>query len=99
MATKKYDLAIKTGEYESQGQKKGRYQNIGSVMQGDNGPYIMLNALFVSSQLNGIANRERRDSLLVSMFEPKGEGGQRTGAKAPAPASGETPPLDDDIPF
>lgn len=98
MATKKYDLAIKTGEYEVQGQKKGRYQNIGSVMQGDNGPYIMLNALFVSSQLNGIANRERRDSLLVSMFEPKGESGQRTSPK-PAVAAGEAPPLDDDIPF
>ena len=94
MANKSYDLAIKVGEYEVNGEKKGRYQSIGAVMQGEKGPYMLLNALFLSSQLNGLANRERRDSVIVSMFEPKGDGERK---QKPAPQ--QAAPIDDDIPF
>lgn len=96
MATKRYDLAIKTGEYESKGEKKGRYQNIGVVMDGEKGPYMLLNALFLSSQLNGIANRERRDSLIVSMFEPK-DSAPRQESRSSGGSVGTDP--EDDIPF
>lgn len=93
MATRlKYNLAVKTGEYESQGQKKGRYQRIGRLMEKDDGgTFILLDALFLSVQLNGICNRERRDSIIVSMFEeqPRDGGGQGGGS-----AGGS-----DDIPF
>ena len=68
---KKYDLAVKTGEYTKDGETKSRYQTIGSVMENDKGPYMLLNSLFVSVQLNDLANAENRDSLIVSMFEPK----------------------------
>lgn len=38
MANKTHDLTVKTGEYtNAQGETKGRYENIGSLMQGDNG--------------------------------------------------------------
>ena len=97
MATKRYDLAIKTGEYESGGATKGRYQNIGVVMEGEKGPYMLINALFVSSQLNGIANRERRESLIVSMFEPKDAAPRQEPRSAPRSSTDGFE--DSDIPF
>ena len=43
-ARKLYDLAVKVSEYQDQqGNKKGRWQNVGAVMQGDDGgKFIML---------------------------------------------------------
>lgn len=102
MATKRYDLAINLGEYtNAQGETKNRYHNIGVIMEGDKGPYLLLNALYVSSQLNGLVNKERRESLIVSMFEPKGEGEQRRAPQktAPAATAAAAPFDDDDIPF
>ena len=47
MAKKLYDLAVKTGEYTVQGQTKGRYENVGAVMQSDDGgKFIMLKRVF-----------------------------------------------------
>ena len=93
MATKKYDVAIKVGEYEANGQKKNRYQNIGVIMEGEHGPYLMLNALFTSHQLNMLCNKDRRESLLCSLFAPKADGDKKT----PAPATAES--LGDEVPF
>lgn len=41
-----YDLAVKTGEYESNGQTKGRYENIGKVLRNDNGQFMLLKKTF-----------------------------------------------------
>lgn len=69
MATKQYDIAVKTGEYKnSQGETKSRYQNIGAVIQGDNGPYILLERWFNPA---GIANPDGRSNVLLSLFEPR----------------------------
>ena len=65
--SKKYDLAVKTGEYQKDGQTKGRYENVGSVMQGENGPYLILKRTFNPA---GIANPDNRDSVIISCFEP-----------------------------
>lgn len=88
--TKKYDVAVKVGEYEVNGEKKNRYKNIGTIMEGDNGPFLLLDASVLGMSLNYIANRERKDALLCSLFEPR-----EAGAKPAAPK----PPADDDIPF
>lgn len=93
---KKYDLAIKTGEYEKNGEKKGRYKNIGAVMEGQNGPYILFDSTCISMQLFALVNKDRRDSVIVSMFEPKGT----QGSESKPASTGEMPPVeDDDIPF
>jgi len=63
-----YDMAVKTGSYESNGETKGRYENIGSVMQGDNGMFVIMKRTFNPA---GVANPENKDSLIVSFFEPK----------------------------
>lgn len=69
MAQKLYDVTVKTGEYtDGQGNTKGRYENIGAMMQGDNGPYLMLKRTFNPA---GVPNAENRDTVLCSLFEPK----------------------------
>ncbi|MGZ3797892.1 MAG: hypothetical protein ACXVB1_16090 [Pseudobdellovibrionaceae bacterium] len=64
---KTHDLVIKTGEYtNAQGEKKNRYQNVGAVMEGDNGPFILLEKTF-----NPAGIQDGKNSVLISMFEVK----------------------------
>jgi hypothetical protein len=95
---KKYDLVVKVGEYtDGQGQTKGRFKNIGAMMENDKGPYILLDRTFNPA---GVGGNESRESIIVSLYEPKQEGGQQahSAAKANAyqPAARD---LDDDVPF
>jgi len=96
---KKYDLVVKVGEYtDGQGQTKGRFKNVGVMMDGDKGPYILLDRTFNPA---GVGGNEGRESIIVSLYEPKQEGGQQ---QTPMAKSGDQPPkwrdLDgDDVPF
>lgn len=74
-AQKIKDLAVKTGSYtDSQGQEKGRYQNVGSMMRSDDGnEFIVLHRWFNPA---GVPNPDNRDSVLISCFEPKPQGQQ-----------------------
>ena len=66
---KLYDAVVKTGEYtNNNGETKGRYENVGSVMQGDNGQFLILKRTFNPA---GVANPDNKDSIIVSMFEPQ----------------------------
>lgn len=70
MARKIFDLAVKTGSYtNSQGETKGRYQNVGALMQGDDGgQFIMLASWFNPA---GIPRKDGSESVLISCFAPK----------------------------
>lgn len=99
MAVKKlYDLAVKTGEYQdNQGQKKGRWQNVGAVMQGDDGnKFIMLARWFSPAGVPDLSGKGG-ESILLSMFAPKEQG--HAPAPAPAQRPAPAPMADDDIPF
>lgn len=105
MATKLYDLAVKTGEYrDQQGNMKGRWQNVGAVMKGDDGgAFIMLAAWFNPA---GIPRKDGSESVLISCFKPEDRQAQAPAprqAAAPAPAyrapAQAQAPMDDDIPF
>lgn len=105
MAKKLYDLAVKTGTYQKNGETKGRYQNVGAVMQGDDGgKFIFLSAWFNPA---GVDRRDGSESILLSMFEPRdpNQSGQtdhgraKADGYAPAPQRGSPPPMDDDAPF
>ena len=74
MATKLYDLVVKTGEYTSNGETKGRYENVGSMMQSDKGQFLILKRTFNPA---GVANPDNKDSIIVSCFEPKDQGQQQ----------------------
>ena len=94
---KKYDLVVKVGEYtDGQGQTKGRFKNVGVMMDGDKGPYLLLDRTFNPA---GVGGNEGRESIIVSLYEPKDGVGQQ---QAPAAKSGgyKANDLDgDDVPF
>jgi hypothetical protein len=94
---KKYDLVVKTGEYtDGQGQTKGRFKNVGVMMEGDNGPYLLLDRTFNPA---GVGGNEGRESIIVSLYEPKDGVGQQ---QAPAAKLGGYKARDldgDDVPF
>ncbi len=92
---KLYDLTVKTGSYtNSAGEEKGRYLNVGSIMEKDDGGrFILLNRTFNPA---GVPNPDNRESLILSMFAPK----KKDGATPPsAPENGDNPFSDEDIPF
>jgi hypothetical protein len=107
MAHKTHDLAVKVGSYTNQqGEQKNRYQNVGALMQGDNGPFIMLAKWFNPA---GVQDDRGGESILISVFEPKereqapaqrpaSRPAQR-GAPAAKPAPSGFDDMDDDIPF
>lgn len=84
---KLYDVTVKTGEYTNgHGEKKGRYENIGSMMQGDNGPFLILKRTFNPA---GVPNPECKDSVICSLFEPNQA---NNGNQSPQQQSGYSQP-------
>lgn len=82
---KKFDLAVKTGSYEKNGETKNRYQNVGVMIEGNNGPYILLDKTF-----NPAGIQDGKDKVLISMFEPKGKA-QDLGPEPSFDSNGEIP--------
>jgi hypothetical protein len=108
MAKKIYDLAVKTGEYKNQsGEMKGRWQNVGAVMQSDDGSkFIMMARWFNPAGVQDLSGKGG-ESVLLSMFPPRdpnqqqgqqGQQGQQQQSYKSAPPQ-SAPNLDDDIPF
>lgn len=103
MAAKKVkDIAVKTGEYQKDGQTKGRYENIGSIFKSDDGgTFLLMKRTFNPA---GVPNPDNRDTVLISVFDLKdSEGGQRQQSAPVQSQAREQPPgenfADDDIPF
>lgn len=112
MPQKLRDIAVKTGEYQDRasGQMKGRWQNVGALMKGDDGnEFIILHRWFNPA---GVPNPDNRDSVLMSCFRPQqqGQGQQQAtapqqpapgqyGAQQPAPPHPPGGEFDDEIPF
>ena len=69
--SKKYDMCVAVGSYQKDGETKNRYLNIGAVLTGDNGPYIVMERSFNPV---GVPNPDNRSNLIVSLFEPKDQG-------------------------
>lgn len=91
--SKKYDIAVKVGEYTNgHGEKKNRYMNVGAVIQGDNGPYILMERTFNPA---GVPGNEGKATVLLSLFAPKEERKQETKPEPSKSGGG----FDDDIPF
>ena len=67
MSKKIRDIAVKVSEYQDQnGNKKGRWENVGALMKGDDGgEFIILQRWFNPA---GIANPENRESVVLSCF-------------------------------
>ena len=97
MTHKTHDLAVKVGTYtDRSGNEKGRWKNIGSVLQMDDGGKVLL----IDRTFNpaGVPNPDDRDSVMVSMFEPKERDQQQEPVgKGPAPKRGFE--QDSEVPF
>ena len=63
---KLYDLVVKTGEYTKGTETKSQYKNVGVVLEGDKGPYILLDKTF-----NPAGISSEKSTIIISMFAPK----------------------------
>lgn len=93
MTKKLKDICAKVGEYtDSSGAKKSRFQNVGALMQSDDGnQFLILERWFNPA---GLPNPENRSSVVLSLFAQQGaQGGGDAGAPAarPAPAMRAAP--------
>jgi hypothetical protein len=97
---KLYDLAVKTGEYtDRSGQTKGRYENIGALMENDNGKFIFLKKTFNPA---GVTAKDGSESIIVSMFKPREDESQQQGAaqqSAPQQSASRQQDFRNDPPF
>lgn len=103
MATKKYDAAVKVGEYtDREGNTKGKWLNVGAVLQTDNGHCLLLDRTFNPA---GMPDPDGRGTVMVSLFPPKQQGNgaaayqQQSQGGAPPAGQGADDDLSDDIPF
>lgn len=64
--SKRFDVVATVGEYtNAQGETKKRYQNVGAMVEGQNGPYIVLEAWFNPA---AIAKDGR---VYLNLYEPQ----------------------------
>ena len=94
---KKYDIAAKVGEYQTNtGETKARWQNVGAVMEGRDGkPYMMLAKWFNPA---GVPDARGGESILLSLFPPR-EKGQQSAHQASIAAQAPKDYVDDELPF
>lgn len=99
-------LVAKIGEYEKDGQTKGRYLTIGVILSNDNGEYALLDpcvnlagALQQQNMTNHKSGRKTGDKLMVSIFDDdnRQQGGNQGGGYGSG--SQNSRDLDDEIPF
>ena len=68
--TKLFDLSVKTGSYQKNGETKARWGTIGSLWADDKGgQYIRLNRTFNPAGITPKSPED--DTIFVSCFEPK----------------------------
>lgn len=93
MPQKIRDIAVRVGSYtDSQGNDKGRWQNVGALMKGDDGnEFIILQRWFNPA---GVPNHDDRESVILSCFALRDQQGDHQATKASA---GGWP--DDGVPF
>jgi hypothetical protein len=91
---KKYDLAVCTGTYQTNEGEKKRWKNVGVVMSNDNGHYILMDKTFNPA---GLAE-PGKESIIISMFEPKQQPQQGQPQQQPASNVNLNQDFDDDLP-
>lgn len=96
-------LAAKIGEYEKDGQTKGRYVEVGVILSNDNGEYVLMDptvnlagVLTLQNMLNHKAGRKISDRVMVGVFsDDRGGSGGSGGSGGGGGSAGP----DDEIPF
>lgn len=100
MTKKVGDIAARIGTYQKDGQDRGRYVNLGTLFQGEDGGYFLnLDAYYDLGQIHGMQRRDDhkrgrdlRDNLSLFVFSDEG----RAGKAAPGGSMADLP---EDVPF
>lgn len=93
---KKYDVVAKSGEYIGKdGTTKSRWLNVGSIMENDNGMYMIMNRTFNPA---GLPNPENKESCFLSLFPAK-ESQNRAPQAEPQGGGLTADDLNDEVPF
>lgn len=100
-------LSAKIGEYTNQqGETKGRYVNLGVVMSGQNGSYVLLDPTVSLSGILACQNamaaskgEQMRDRVMVSVFEEQQNQQQAPRQQPQQPAAPSNNWIDDEVTF
>ena len=105
-------LMAKVGEYEKDGQTKGRYVELGVILSNQNGEYAVLdpavNLAGVLMQQRILAqktNGRSGDRVMCGIFDNDRSGQQQSGGQAQGggygsqPSGSQTSDFEDSIPF
>lgn len=80
MARKKYDVMVKVGEYQKDGQTKSEYKKAGVMMVNDDGSeYLIMDRTFNPA---GVPNPDNKATVILSLFSEQNRGGQNGGGGA-----------------
>ena len=97
-------LTAKIGEYEKDGQTKGRYADIGVILSNDKGEYMLMDptvnlagVLTLQNMMNHKAGRKTSDRVMVGIYSD--DQGGRSGGSGGGSTGGGGGAVDDDIPF
>ncbi|CAB4164305.1 hypothetical protein UFOVP826_21 [uncultured Caudovirales phage] len=93
------NLVAVVGSYTKNGQEKKIYRTVGKFIQGDKGPYVLLNKDFNPA---GVPSKEGSDTISLGIYDQKDKGEQSEHSKAKADgyqAPSRASVADDDIPF
>lgn len=81
MARKKYDVMVKVGEYQKDGQTKSEYKKAGVMMVNDDGSeYLIMDRTFNPA---GVPNPDNKATVILSLFSDQNKGGQNGGSDYP----------------
>ena len=82
-------LMVKTGEYQKDGQTKGRYTEVGVIMSNDKGEYALLDpavnlaGVLMQQKILADANGGRSgDRVMVSIFDNDNQRGGNSGIQS-----------------
>ena len=88
--SKTHDLAVKVGEYTKNGETKGRYENVGHILNNGENKLLMIKRTFNPA---GVPNPDDKDSIILSVFPVREQETPKPEAAKPSE------PFADDIPF
>jgi len=99
-----YKLMVNLGKYtDREGKEKNRWKEIGRIMEGEKGPFALMDPTF---NLAAIQRDPGRDMVIVSMFKPDDDASpakaRREARKQPEPTrthEQDADPFEGDIPF
>ena len=108
-------LTAKVGEYQKDGQTKGRYVDVGALLSNANGEYILLNPSVSLSGILAMQNamsQQPRTNVMISIFDsdnqqqqaPQQQAQPQQQQQQQAPqqqvqGGGGAQGFDDDVPF